>query len=91
MAWNRVVETPADSVCVERVDDGLAVFHPNDLEVVDRRRVRVDVQHAAVGTGEELAVVRRTAARRAAFQPSRRSSLIERIAAWSASRRLLHS
>src|SRR4051794_27865037 len=35
MAWNRVVEAPADAVGVERADDCLPIGDPHDLEVVN--------------------------------------------------------
>jgi len=56
------METPPDAVLAQCVYDGLAVFHPNDLEVMHRRRIRVDVQRPALAAGEELAVLRRSRA-----------------------------
>ena len=56
MAWNRVVETPADAVRVERAHHRFAIRDAYDLEVMHRGRVRVDVEHAAVRAFEERAV-----------------------------------
>src|SRR4051812_12381974 len=56
MAWNRVVQPPADAVRVERGGGCRAVGDAHDLEVVDRRGLRGGVQHPDAGALERRPV-----------------------------------